>query len=252
MSVHAFVQARLGSTRLPGKSVAAIAGKPALVWIVERLAHAPGVDHVAVLTSTAPGDAPLRALCADNAITCVAGSEDDVLQRFADATRALEPDAVVRITADCPLVDPEVVGTLVSLYHASGDLDHCAVATGAMAPAAGLRRYPDGLDAEVVRASTLLRVASAATDPYEREHVTPHIWRRPAEFRLGLLQAPEDWGEERWTVDHAADLEFVRAVYERVADPARFGVRDVLAILDGEPALRAINAAERDAAQSVR
>lgn len=252
MSVHAFVQARLGSTRLPGKSIAAIAGRPALVWIVERVARTPGVDHVAVLTSAAPGDAPLRALCAQHAITCMTGSEDDVLQRFADATRALGPDTVVRITADCPLVDPQVIGRLVALYNAGDELDHCAVATGAMAPAPGLRRYPDGLDAEVVRASTLLRAAASATDPYEREHVTPHIWRRPDEFRLGLLQAPQDWGEERWTVDHAADLQFVRAVYERVGDPALFGVRDVLAILDGEPELRAINAAARGGAQSVR
>lgn len=252
MTVHAFVQARLGSTRLPGKSMAQIAGRPALAWIVDRLAGADGIDAVAVLTSDAPGDAPLRAFCAEHAIVCVAGSERDVLGRFADGVRALRPDAVVRITADCPLVDPHVVGLLVARYRAAGTLDHCAVATGAMAPAPGLRRYPDGLDAEVVRASALLRAADAATDPYEREHVTPHIWRRPGEFELALLEAPEDWGDERWTVDHPADLELVRAIYDRVPDRARFGVRDVLAILAREPRLRALNAAERDAARRVR
>ena len=252
MSVHVFVQARMGSTRLPGKSLAPLHGRPALEWIVERMAGAPGVDAVAVLTSDAPGDAPLRALCERLGVACVAGSELDVLRRFADGVRQLGPDAVVRITADCPLVDPRVVGELVALYHERGDLDHCAVATGAMAPAPGLKRYPDGLDAEVVRASALLLADERATDQFEREHVTPHVWRRPEEFGLAILQAPEDWGEERWTVDHPADLEFVRAVLGRLGDRAGFGVRDVLAVLDAEPALRALNAHERSAPTQVR
>jgi len=252
MSVCAFVQARLGSTRLPGKSMAPLGGRPALEWIVERVARAPGVDAVAVLTSDAPGDAPLREFCARCGVTCVAGSELDVLRRFADGVRALRPAAVVRITADCPLVDPAVVGELVALYHDRGDLDHCAVATGAMAPAAGLRRYPDGLDAEVIRASALLLADERATDPFEREHVTPHIWRRPDEFALALLQAPLDWGDERWTVDHPADLRFVQAVFERLGERDDFGVRDVLAVLDDDPALRALNAVEAAAPTRVR
>ena len=252
MSTWAFVQARLGSTRLPGKSMAQLGGRPALEWIVERVARAPGVDDVAVLTSTAPGDEALRAFCRQLGVRCVAGSELDVLRRFADGVRALAPAAVVRITADCPLVDPAVVGELVALYRERGDLDHCAVATGAMAPAPGLCRYPDGLDAEVVRASALLLADERATDRFEREHVTPHIWRRPDEFGLAVLQAPEDWGDERWTVDHEADLRFVRAVYERLGERRDFGVRDVLAVLDADPSLRALNAAEAAAPTRVR
>lgn len=252
MSTWAFVQARLGSTRLPGKSMATLGGRPALQWIVERAGRAPGVDAVAVLTSTAPGDAPLREFCERLGVTCVAGSELDVLRRFADGIRALGPDAVVRITADCPLVDPVVVGELVALYRERGDLDHCAVATGAMAPAPGLRRYPDGLDAEVVRASALLLADERASDPFEREHVTPYIWRRPQEFALAVLQAPADWGDERWTVDHEADLQFVRAVFERLGARRDFGVRDVLAVLDADPSLRALNAAEAAAPTRVR
>ncbi len=252
MSVHVFVQARMGSTRLPGKSLAPLHGRPALEWIVERMARAPGVDAVAVLTSDAPGDEPLRALCERLGVACVAGSELDVLRRFADGVRQLEPDAVVRITADCPLVDPLVVGELVALYRERGDLDHCAVATGAMAPAPGLKRYPDGLDAEVVRATALLRADAAATDSFEREHVTPHIWRRPEQFALAVLQAPQDWGDERWTVDHPADLEFVRGVYERLGERSDFGVADVLAVLDRDPSLRALNARERAAPTQVR
>lgn len=252
MSTHAFVQARLGSTRLPGKSMADIDGRPALQWIVERVAQAPGIDAVAVLTSDAPGDAPLREFCEAIGVPCVAGSEQDVLLRFCDGVRALGPDSVVRITADCPLVDPDVVGQLVTLYREAGDLDHAAVATGAMAPAPGLKRYPDGLDAEIVRSSVLLRAEHEATEPYEREHVTPFVWRRPEAFRLDVLQAPEDWGAERWTVDHPADLELVRAIFARLRDKPGFGVRDVLAVLDQDPSLRAINAAERDDSTPVR
>jgi spore coat polysaccharide biosynthesis protein SpsF (cytidylyltransferase family) len=252
VSIHAFIQARLGSTRLPGKSMAEIAGRPALQRIVERVATAPGVDAVAVLTTDMPGDAPLRAFCERIDVPCIAGSEQDVLLRFADGIRALQPEAIVRITADCPLADPEVIGRLVAVYRDTDGLDHGAVATGAMAPAPGLCRYPTGLDAEVVRASTLLRADEHATDPFEREHVTPHIWRRPEEFRLAVLQAPEDWGAERWTVDHPRDLDFVRAVYARLGDSKTFGVRDVLEVLARDPELRAINAAEREHPRHVR
>jgi spore coat polysaccharide biosynthesis protein SpsF len=251
MSIQAFVQARLASTRLPGKSLAEIAGKPSLQWIVERVAGAPGIDAVAVLTSDTPADAPLREFCERIGVTCIVGSEDDVLRRFADGVRALEPDAVVRITADCPLVDPAVVGELVALYAQADGLDHCAVVTGAVAARPGLRRYPDGLDAEVIRASALLRAERDATDPFEREHVTPHIWRRPEEFRVATLQAPEDLGEERWTVDHPGDLEFVRAVFERLSAEPGFGVAEVLELLAREPSLRELNAAERAAAEPI-
>jgi spore coat polysaccharide biosynthesis protein SpsF len=245
VSTLAFVQARIGSTRLPGKSIADIAGKPALQRIVERVAQAPGLDGVAVLTGDSPRDEPIRELCAQIGTTCVSGSEDDVLSRFALGVREMGAERVVRVTADCPLIDPGVVGKLLALT----DVDHAAVATGAMEARADLRRFPDGLDAEVVSAAALLLADDEATDPYEREHVTPFIWRRPERFRLGLLQAPADCGDERWTVDHPADLEFVRAIYERLPDPT---LAEVLALLAAHPELRALNAAEREGTPPVR
>jgi spore coat polysaccharide biosynthesis protein SpsF len=248
VSTVAFVQARIGSTRLPGKSMAEILGKPSLQRIIERASRAPGVDGVAVLTSNAERDDPIRALCSSLSVPCISGSEQDVLDRFVAGVRSLECDRVVRITADCPLMDAAVIGRLLEL----GDVDHAAIATGAMAPREGLRRYPDGLDAELVTAAALRAAHENAVDPYEREHVTPYIWRRPDAFRLGLLQAPEDWGDERWTVDYPADLDFVRAVYERLPDPGSFGVRDVLEILASEPELRALNATQREGAEPVR
>lgn len=248
MNTLVFIQARLGSTRLPGKSLADIAGKPALQWIVERTRRAPGVDGVVVLTTTSPRDAPIRDLAADLDIGCVAGSEDDVLGRFAQGVRNLSPSRVVRVTADCPLVDPQVIGRLLELP----EVDHAAIATGAMAERPGLCRYPDGLDAEVVACDALLRADREARDAYEREHVTPFIWRRPDTFRLALLQAPQDLGGERWTIDHAADLEFARAVFDRMANRDLFGMSDVLDLLAREPSLRDINAGERRRSRPVR
>jgi spore coat polysaccharide biosynthesis protein SpsF len=245
MKTIAFVQARIGSSRLPGKSVADIAGKPALQRIVERVGRTPGLDGVAVLTGDSERDDPIRALCARLDIPCVSGSEEDVLARFVRGLDELRPDRIVRVTADCPLVDPGVIGRLLELH----DADHAAVATGAMAARSGLRRYPDGLDAEAVRASALRTAADEATDPFEREHVTPFLWRRPERFSLALLQAPEDWGDERWTVDRPGDLAFVRAVFERLDDP---GIDDVHALLAREPQLRALNADERDQATPIR
>jgi spore coat polysaccharide biosynthesis protein SpsF len=252
MSTLCFVQARMGSTRLPGKVLEPLAGRPTIARVLDRVARAPGIDRVALLTSDAPGDEPLRVIGTELGVPVVAGSHDDVLDRFQLAARQLEAKTIVRVTADCPLVDPEVLGELLALFKATPELDYAAIATGAMTARTGLCRYPDGLDGEVLSAATLALAWREAHDPYEREHVTPFIWRQPERFKLALLQAPKDLGGERWTVDHAADLRFVQAVYERLADKEPFGHREVLALLAREPGLRKLNAAERTSATSVR
>jgi spore coat polysaccharide biosynthesis protein SpsF (cytidylyltransferase family) len=163
-----------------------------------------------------------------------------VLDRYATAAAELEAGLVVRITADCPLVDPELIAQLLALRSAD-DLDYAAVLTGAV-QADGRQRFPDGLDAEVLRASVLAHAAREATSAYDREHVTPFVKARPQRFRLGWLEAEQDLGAERWTVDYAEDLAFVRALVTRIPDPAA-GLPDILAVLAAEPELRAINAA---------
>jgi spore coat polysaccharide biosynthesis protein SpsF len=247
MSTIAFVQARMGSTRLPGKVLEPLAGRPALVRIVERLRAVPALDEVAVLTSGVAGDDAIVELCRARRIRCLRGSERDVLDRFQRAAAALHPDRVVRVTADCPLIDPEVVGRLLELAAAGPDTVFASVATGATGADAGYRRYPDGLDAETFTARALAEAWREATDGYEREHVTPFIWRRPERFGVAVLEADEDLGDERWTIDYPADLQLVRALYERLDNDGErpFGFRDVLAVLDREPELRALNAAYR-------
>jgi spore coat polysaccharide biosynthesis protein SpsF len=233
----------MGSTRLPGKVLAPLDGRPSLLRIVERLSRVEALDGVAVLTSTASGDDRIAALCASESIACIRGDEDDVLDRFHLAATQLEPDLVVRVTADCPLVDPLVIGDLLDLYASRPEIAYASVATGAIGADAGLRRFPDGLDAEVVAVAALEQAWREARDPYEREHVTPYLWRRPERFAAAILECERDLGAERWTVDYPADIELVRAVYEQLTEP--FGWHDVLALLEREPSLRRLNAAHR-------
>jgi spore coat polysaccharide biosynthesis protein SpsF len=244
MGTIAFVQARTGSSRLPGKVLEPLAGRPALAHIVERLRTVPALDDVAVLTSELAGDEPIVELCHARGIRCLRGSERDVLDRFQRAAEALDVERVLRVTADCPLIDPEVVGRLLQLASRRTDAAYASVATGAIGADAGYRRYPDGLDAETFTAQALAAAWRESRDPYEREHVTPFIWRRPERFGVAVLEADEDLGAERWTVDYPADLELVRALYERLGgSDTPFGFRDVLAVLEREPRLRALNAA---------
>jgi spore coat polysaccharide biosynthesis protein SpsF len=247
-----FVQARIGSKRLPGKVLEPLAGRPVVTRVLERVARTPGLDGVALLTSDEPADEPLRRLGAELGVPVVAGSHEDLLDRFVLAARTLNADVILRVTADCPLVDPDVLGELLALFKKTSGLDHVAVATGALAPRAELRRYPDGLDGEVFSAATLQLAWAESRNPYEREHVTPFLWRQPERFQLALLQAPEDLGAERWTLDHEADLAFIQAVYERLAGGDDFGYRDVLDLLARAPELRKLNAQERAQAQPVR
>jgi spore coat polysaccharide biosynthesis protein SpsF len=252
MRTLGFVQARMGSTRLPGKVLAPLAGRPLLARVLERVQRTPGIDGVALLSTDAPEDAPLRELGAELGVAVIAGSREDVLDRFHLAARTLEADLIVRVTADCPLVDPQVLGKLLGLRTRTPPPDYAAIATGAMSAAPGLCRYPDGLDGELFAATTLRSAWEESHDRHAREHVTPFIWRQPERFTHALLQAEEDLGGERWTVDHPADLAFVQAVYERMGKQEPFGYREVIELLAHEPALRELNARERSHATPVR
>jgi spore coat polysaccharide biosynthesis protein SpsF len=252
LSTFGFVQARMGSSRLPGKVLAPLAGRPLLAHVLERVARTPGLDGVALLCTEAPEDEPLRHLGAQLGFPVVAGSSEDVLDRFHLAASQLRAQTILRVTADCPLVDPDVLGMLLSIHGNAPAPCYAAIATGAMSARAGLLRYPDGLDGEVFSARTLDRAWRESGERYEREHVTPFMWRQPERFPLALLQATEDLGDERWTVDHLGDLTFVQAVYERLGKDGPFGYREVLELLAREPTLRELNARERVRAAPVR
>jgi spore coat polysaccharide biosynthesis protein SpsF len=238
----AIVQARMGSSRLPGKVLEIVAGKPMLWHIVDRVRRARGVADVVVATSTASTDAPVRSFCEEHAIACFAGSELDVLDRFYQAAQAHGADPVLRITADCPFADPEIIAGVLELFQ-QGDVDYTAAATGGAAFMSKEWKFPDGLDVECFSFDALATAHREATARSDREHVTPYLYRT-GRFRVRLLPAGGDWGGLRWTVDHPQDLALVRQVYAALYRPDRpFGLRDILSHVGEHPELAQLNQA---------
>jgi glutamate-1-semialdehyde aminotransferase/spore coat polysaccharide biosynthesis protein SpsF (cytidylyltransferase family) len=233
--IVAVVQARMGSSRFPGKVLADIEGRPILWHVVERVRRSRNLEFVTVATSTNERDDAIAAFCAEAGIECFRGSEGDVLDRFYQAAKKYEADAIVRITADCPLIDPEVVDKVVEAYLQNG-YDYATNTLRSM--------YPDGLDVEVFSFSALEAAWCGAKLASDREHVTSYF-RNTGRFRLADVSNDGDpaIGRLRWTVDHPDDLEFVRAVYARMRsfNGHGFGYRDVLRLLSEEPNLTALN-----------
>lgn len=230
--VVAIIQARMGSSRLPGKSMADIEGHPMLWHVVERVKRASLVDRVVVATSTQPADNAIEEMCRKRGVICYRGSENDVLDRYYHAARREKAPTLVRITADCPLIDPEVIDRVIRRFQ-RGDLDY---ASNAM-----VRSYPDGLDTEVFSFAALERAWHEASKTSEREHVTPYL--RSEKFRTGNVENHSTclYQHYRWTVDEAEDLEFIRAVYRSFGDKSDFGMNDVVALLEKNPGLKKIN-----------
>lgn len=220
MSTLCVVQARMGSTRLPGKVMAEIGGRPALAFMLDRLANL-DVDQLVVATSTGAGDEPIELLAKEKGVACVRGSEDDVLARFIVALDTYPATTVVRLTADCPLMDPALVATALGA-HAQADAAYTSNTLH--------RTFPDGLDVEVVSAAALRQADAEAVDPAEREHVTPFVYRRPQRYKLAGFESGDDLGAERWTLDTASDLERLREIVDKLDDPIGAGWRDVLAV----------------------
>jgi spore coat polysaccharide biosynthesis protein SpsF len=211
----AILQARMTSTRAPGKVLAPILGEPMIGRQIERLRRCRRIDQLVVATSVEASDDVLVRWCQDAGVATHRGPLDDVLSRFAGAAAAFpRARALVRLTADCPLADSQVIDQVIDHHLASG-----ADYTNNTAPT---RTYPHGLDVEVMRPEILGQAQAKATSPYEREHVTPFIYGHPAMFRLEGVSRSPSLAHLRWTVDYPRDLEFVREVYGALypSDPA--------------------------------
>ena len=232
MRTVAIVQARMSSTRLPGKCLAKIAGRPLLWHTVTRTRGAGTLDDVVVATSRDSSDDPIEIFCREAAVPLFRGDLEDVLDRFHGAAQQSRADRIVRVTADCPVLDPTVIDQVVGSFDADA---HDYVSNTCD------RTYPDGLDTEVLSAAALERAWHEATLPSEREHVTPYIWKNPDRFRLLQVRQSPDRSAERWTVDEPRDLTFIRELFARLGT-LEFGQREILALLDGAPELRHINA----------
>lgn len=236
----AIVQARRASSRLPDKVLLDIGGEPMLVRVVERTRRAQRLDAVVVATTTDPSDEAVEALCKAHGYPCYRGSMFDVLDRYYQAARRFQAGIIVRITADCPVIDPQVIDQTVQEFLAPGTA--WDFAANRLPPPWG-RTYPIGLDTEVCTFAGLETAWREATLPHQREHVMPFFYEQPERFRILLVNAPADHGALRWTVDTKEDLELLRQIYARFDGRDDFSWMEVLALLEREPDLAKINAA---------
>ena len=231
--VVAVIQARIGSTRLPKKVLKKIVGKPMLWHVVNRVKKAKLADEVVLATTFKEEDKPLLELARKSGVKSFAGSEEDVLDRYFQATTKFGADVIVRVTADCPLIDPEVVDKVIKRFS-DGGFDYVS---NIVKPT-----YPDGLDVEVFSYNALKAAWGGAKRSSEREHVTAYIRSHPEMFKIGSVEYEKNLSEMRWTVDTEKDLKFVREVYKRLYKKGGvFLMKDVLKLLEKQPKLAEIN-----------
>jgi spore coat polysaccharide biosynthesis protein SpsF len=219
MKVVIIVQARMTSTRLPGKILLPVLGKPLLEYQLERLRRVRNADGIVIATTVNATDEPVAAFCRANGVPCFRGSEADVLSRYAGAAREAKAEAVVRITSDCPLIDPAVVERVIAEF---------------------LR---DGMDCEIFSMAALERSDREAVDGAHREHVTLYINDHPGDFRCKGVAYATDQSRHRWTVDTPEDFALIKALLEALypANP-RFDMEACLAYLEDHPGLSELNA----------
>lgn len=232
------VQARATSTRLPGKVLAPVLGRPVLARQLERVLAADTVGTVVVATTHDPEDVAVADVAEAAGVPVVRGSRDDVLDRHRVAAEAHDADVVVKIPSDCPLIDPDVIDRVIGTFLA--DPERWDYLSNLHPPS-----WPDGQDTEVVARSALEAAAAEATRPFEREHTTPFIWERPDRFAIGNVRWDRDDDlsmSHRWTLDYPEDLAFVRAVYAELGPGPDWGVDDVLDLLARRPGIHEINA----------
>ena len=242
--ILAVLQARMASTRMPGKVMAPVLGEPMIWRQIERVRRARSLSKLVVATSTAASDDALAGFLLGRGCSVYRGDVDDVLGRYAAVAAAWNPDYVVRLTADCPLTDPQLIDAAVSL----------AVTTGAdYASNCSRRTYPEGLDVEVIAADALAMAARETDDAFDRDQVTSFITGRPERFLMSHLVQTPNLADLRWTVERPEDFAFVREVFRKLypLDPG-FGMNEVLELLAERPDLAALAARAREAAEPIR
>jgi spore coat polysaccharide biosynthesis protein SpsF len=237
--VLSVIQARTGSTRLPGKVLLPLGRRPVLARMVERVRLAALSGTVVVATTTHPADDAIEALCAEEGVACFRGDALDLLDRHVQAARRFDAVHVVKIPSDCPLIDPEVIDRVIGTYLSRpGAWDYVSN----LHPAT----WPDGNDVEVMPRSALETAWAEATRPYEREHTTPFLWDQPDRFRIGNVvweEGPDLSMLVRLTLDWPEDYEVIRTLFEAAyPDNPRFGLREILQLLQVWPDLGRMNA----------
>ncbi|MFX3636811.1 MAG: cytidylyltransferase domain-containing protein [Candidatus Pristimantibacillus sp.] len=234
--IYVIIQARMGSTRLPGKVMLHLSGKPVLWHMVERLKHSKLIDKIIIATSVEKENDSIRAFCQEHVIPCYSGSENDVLDRYYRAAKSnpvLPSDIIIRITADCPLIDPEVIDRTIAALQ----IDNADYASNVIIPT-----YPDGLDCEVMTFAVLEEMWTNAKLQSEREHVTLYIRNHKEQFKLVNVENDEDLSPLRWTLDEQRDFDLIKIIYDNLyTEDTLFLMNDVINLLKEYPDISSIN-----------
>jgi spore coat polysaccharide biosynthesis protein SpsF len=239
--VCAIIQARMTSTRLPGKVLMNIEGKPMLWHVIERIKHSKKTNDIILTIPNTKENDILEKFAKENKIKYFRGSEQDVLSRYYETAKKFKCDVVVRITSDCPLIDPKIIDLVIEKHLNSG----ADFTTNFLEGEKGItikRSFPRGLEVEVFNFLTLKEAHQQAKKQYQREHIDPYIFEHPKNFHLASIKNMPDLSYMRWTVDEQKDLDFVREVYKKLyAKKKMFYIEDVVKLLKKYPELMEIN-----------
>lgn len=224
----------MGSTRLPGKATLPILERPVIWHVVNRLRHPKLIDEIVISTSTNPLDDAIENFAKSEGIPCYRGKENDLMDRLYQTAKLFNAGALVRVTADCPLIDPRVVDIVVKKFlDNAGEVDYVSNTIK--------RTFPDGLDTEVISYEALQKAWQEVTDEFWREWVTMYFVENPRKFRLLNVEYHRDLSKLRWTLDYPEDLEFVREVYRHLYSNGIFYMEDILELLERQPEISEIN-----------
>lgn len=238
--IVAIIQARMGSSRLPGKVLMQICGEPMLSWVIKRASKATLINQIIVATTTEANDDAIEEFCQLNHVICFRGSSADVLDRYYQSAKLYLADVIIRLTADCPLIDPTLIDDTITAFLKSS-VDFAANRL----PPPFKRTYPIGLDVEVVSMVALELAWRESTLLFEREHVMPYLYEKKDRFKVLTLDSDVDYGSYRWTVDTQKDLVFIQSLVKKFGCRMDFSWMEVIKLLENNPELMKINAKEQ-------
>lgn len=236
-NIAAIIQARTGSTRLPNKIFKELCGKPILWHVINRLSYSKLINQIIVATTNLPEDDKVKEFCKLNNILFYRGSSDDVLSRYYETAKIFNADLIIRITSDCPVIDPQILDKMLNEFFDLYDKEKIDYMSNTI-----IRTFPRGLDAEIFPFNVLEKIHLEAKQNYEREHVTPYIYQHPEIFKIKNYACEKDYSFHRWTVDTIEDFQLIEKIYELLYNENKiFYFDDLLKLFEEKPELININ-----------